>query len=154
MRLSGLLWASLGLSGLQQCRSLLTARFTKVHKVMDGMEFVLLNSTRVPDSAGGLKSTEAGLEHVNHKHLCNGSTWGIHFVVYPVFYSLKSMCEGNLACFFLSAKAWRLGPLMPPSTWWHRRRDCSQRSSVASSCYSLYSCSASSCLDCSLHDHV
>ena len=85
MRLSGLVCPSLGFSGLQQCRSLVPARCTKVHKVMDGMEFVLLNSTRVPDSAGGLKSTEAGLEHVNHKHLCNGSTWGIHFVVFPVF---------------------------------------------------------------------
>ena len=53
----GLLWASLGLSGLQQCRRLLTARFTKVHKAMDGMEVVFLFSTRVPDSAEGLKST-------------------------------------------------------------------------------------------------
>ena len=92
MRLSGLLWASLGLSGLQQCRRLLTARFTKVHKVMDGMEVVFLFSTRVPDSAEGLKSTyvdtSAGLEHMNHNHLCNGSTWGIHFVVYPVIWQL------------------------------------------------------------------
>ena len=57
------IWASLGLptyiglSGLRQCRRLLTARFTKVHKVMYGMEVVFLFSTRVPDSAEGLKST-------------------------------------------------------------------------------------------------
>ena len=25
---------------------------------------------------------------MNHNHLCNGSTWGIHFVVYPVIWQL------------------------------------------------------------------